>query len=450
MSIKLLPYKAGSQSAKALAEALGIKRLKLNNSKWMGKAGDTVINWGNSGNVPLAVGKGTILNNPKFVGTAANKLKTQRALDGSKYCLPYMTDINKAKVAIVHGETIVCRTKLTGNSGDGIVIAETVDQLVDAPLYTVYKKKTQEYRVHVFDGKVISVQRKARKRDVEDDKVNWKVRNLDGGFIFARTGFDVPLSVVNSALGAMKDLRLDFGAVDVGYHKDVGTYVYEVNTACGLDGSNLVDYVEAFCDKLGIDKPARPADYVPPTLPKAGVELERKPFEPVAAEQPKVVLSNEDVIRIVMQHLGDKAGAIKEVRKLTGKGLLTSKNMVERAIETIEARKPKAEAPLGTKENPLGRNVPGAELRQIRPDLDLGTHNVNEEMVRDYTGKWAYFTGQATYYHGLVIVDDRRWVWGEKHLVPENTFNIELGNLKVKLNEEEQAALAEFLMQLKG
>lgn len=402
MPIKLLPYKAGSQSAKALAEALGIKRLKLKNSNWMGKAGDTVINWGNSGKVPLAVGKATILNNPKFVGTAANKLKTQRALDGSDYCLPYTTSIQYAEHLIGEGHTIVCRTKLTGNSGEGIVIAETVDQLVDAPLYTIYKKKTQEYRVHVFDGKVISIQRKARKRDVEDDKVNWKVRNLDGGFIFARTGFDVPLSVVNSALGAMKDLRLDFGAVDVGYHKDVGTYVYEVNTACGLDGSNLVDYVEAFCDKLGIDKPARPAGYVPPTLPKAGVELEPKPFEPVVVEQPKPQPA------------------------------------------------PKVEAPLGTKENPLGRNVEVAVLRQILPNLNTDILNVTPEMVRDYAGKWAYFTGQAGDYSGLCIVDDIAWTWGEKHFAPENTFNIELGNLKVKLDEEEQAALAEFLMQLKG
>lgn len=398
MSIKLLPYKAGSQSAKALAEALDIKRLKLKNSKWMGKAGDTVINWGNSGNVPLAVGKATILNNPKFVGTAANKLKTQRALDGSDYCLPYTTDINEARKHIELGETIVCRAKLTGNSGEGIVIAETVDQLVEAPLYTVYKKKTDEYRVHVFDGKVISVQRKARKRDVEDDKVNWKVRNLDGGFIFARTGFDVPLSVVNSALGAMKDLRLDFGAVDVGYHKDVGTYVYEVNTACGLDGSNLVDYVEAFCDKLGIDKPARPADYVPPTLPKAGVELERKPFEPVAVEQP------------VLQPA----------------------------------------PPLGTKENPYGTGGKNKELRQVRPDLTARCLNSNGFMKK-LAGSWVWIDN--TRYQQLGAVGEISfdvWCWYENHFVPENIFNIELGNLKVKLDEEEQAALAEFLMQLKG
>ena len=46
--MKIIPYKAGSESAKALAEELGIARLKLEGSRWKGKAGDVVINWGTS------------------------------------------------------------------------------------------------------------------------------------------------------------------------------------------------------------------------------------------------------------------------------------------------------------------------------------------------------------------------------------------------------------------
>src|SRR3546814_6628533 len=46
--------------------------------------------------------------------------------------------------------------------------------------------KKQEYRVHVLNGKVVDVQRKARVKDFPDDKVNWKIRNHDNGFIYAR------------------------------------------------------------------------------------------------------------------------------------------------------------------------------------------------------------------------------------------------------------------------
>lgn len=273
MTTKMLAYKNGSESARTLRDALGIKMLKKVGSKWTGKVGDTIINWGSS--TPFA-GKGAAvyINSPEAVAKAANKLRTQECfaadIGASKYRIPHMTSKDLAQKAIEHGKTVVCRTKLTGNSGDGIVIATKVDELVDAPLYTIYKKKQQEYRVHVFDGKVISVQRKARKNDVEDDKVNWKVRNLDGGFIFARTGFDVPRAVTRAAKVAVKALGLDFGAADIGHHDGEGTFVYEVNTACGLSGSNLYDYVEAFCLKLALPVPVKPEGYVAPTKPEDG------------------------------------------------------------------------------------------------------------------------------------------------------------------------------------
>lgn len=70
-------------------------------------------------------------------------------------------------------------------------------------------------------------------------------------------------------------------------------------------------------------------------------------------------------------------------------------------------------------------------------------------MVDNYAGKWAYFEGEFKETNGLIIKDGM-WVWGKVHLVPVNTFKVELGNLKVELDEEEQAKLVEFLIKLKG
>ncbi|MNJ09659.1 hypothetical protein D3C77_38070 [compost metagenome] len=108
--------------------------------------------------------------------------------------------------------------------------------------------KKEEYRIHVFNGEVVDVQRKARKKDVPDDQVNWKVRNLANGFIFARGEEalgNVPQDVLDQAVKAVAALGLDFGAADVVYNDKQGkAYCLEVNTAPGLSGSTLDGYVK--------------------------------------------------------------------------------------------------------------------------------------------------------------------------------------------------------------
>ncbi|AUR99147.1 hypothetical protein NVP1262O_61 [Vibrio phage 1.262.O._10N.286.51.A9] len=244
-------YKNGSVSAKALAEELGIKKLRHKGSKWNGKNGDVILNWGNSNPFPNVNGA-KYTNSPEAVAVSCNKLKTHELLWAKPYNLPYTVDIDVAKAWINEGYTVVCRQRLTGHSGAGIVIANGLDELVGAPLYTIYKKKTEEYRIHVFDGEVLDVQKKARKHDVPDEQVNWQVRNLDGGFIFARQGVVAHDSVLDSAVDAVRTLGLLHGAVDIGYHKNEGTYVYEINTACGLMGTTLQLYANAFRRYFGL------------------------------------------------------------------------------------------------------------------------------------------------------------------------------------------------------
>jgi len=99
----------------------------------------------------------------------------------------------------------------------------------------------------VCDGAVVDVQRKARRKEVADKDINWKIRNHDNGFIFARGEAlgDVPEDVLTQSLLAMKTCDLDFGAVDVVFNsKEKLAYVLEINTAPGLTGSTLDGYVE--------------------------------------------------------------------------------------------------------------------------------------------------------------------------------------------------------------
>lgn len=239
MRIRFRAYKAGSRSATALATALGARVLRITGSTFRPRRDDVIINWG--GSTPIE-GPARVLNNPAAVAVASNKLRSFEAFRDAGVSIPeFWTD----RTAIPgDAYPIVCRTILSGHSGAGIVVAETPEELVNAPLYVRYVPKQDEYRVHVFQGRVIAVQRKARRLDVESP--NWRVRNHANGFVFARDNVVAPESVVASACAAVAALGLDFGGADVIWNERRATaYVLEINTACGLEGATVDDYAGA-------------------------------------------------------------------------------------------------------------------------------------------------------------------------------------------------------------
>ena len=248
MRYRVLPYKQGSRSAKALAEALGGKVLRLEGSTFNPKADDVVINWGRSNIHWADFGYPEVLNHPTLVTVISNKkMFFNHCHELGVSCLPdfYTTKEDIPDEAF----PIVCRTVLSGHSGAGIVIASTRAELVEAPLYTRYLKKKDEYRIHVGttdEGPVlISVQKKARK--LECDNPNWQVRNHQNGFIYKREDVTPPACVIQAAYQAFDASGLDFGAVDVIYNDKKGkAYVLEINTAPGLEGQTVVDYADYF------------------------------------------------------------------------------------------------------------------------------------------------------------------------------------------------------------
>ena len=246
----IYPYKMASESAKALSVGLGVKRIRHEGSRFNPK-GKVVINWGSS-SLPdnIHTHALSIINEPYSVEIAANKLNTFLTLDRDavQVNIPeYTQDKEHARRWIDEGYTVVCRTILNGCSGKGIVLASDDGELVDAPLYVKYVSKKHEYRVHVAFGMVIDQQRKARKKDIADEDVNWKIRNHSNGFIFMRDGINLPDVCLNMAVDAVGALGLDFGAVDIIWNeKEDEYYVLEINTACGLTGTTLDKYVEVF------------------------------------------------------------------------------------------------------------------------------------------------------------------------------------------------------------
>jgi len=246
--MKLYAYKNGSASARALADALGIKIL-LHEGKPVKHP--IIINWGASRIERKIANYNEILNEPANVAKASNKLTTFKLFKEHGVVAPEFTEATEeANTWLKTGSDVVARKVLNGHSGQGIVIYTAdkyfEERLIAAPLYTKYVKKDQEYRIHVFQGEVLFQQRKARKIEVPDEEVNWQVRNLAGGFIFANDGVVAPDGVCDVAVKAVEALGLDFGAVDVLTTKKGEAYALEVNTACGLQGKTLDAYVNKF------------------------------------------------------------------------------------------------------------------------------------------------------------------------------------------------------------
>lgn len=247
----IYPYSGASQSAMELAVALEVTRIRRTNSKFRGNATKLVINWGCSELSDEALSC-EILNLPTAVQVASNKLTFLQAMGTVGIRTPpFTTEKTVAQAWVNNGYVVVARTLLRANSGRGIVMCEPNQPIeVDAPLYTMYKKKFNEYRIHVLNGEVISSQRKALPNgfDREASGADVRIRSHDNGFVFVRNDdHEIPTSVTESAIDAVTACGLNFGAVDVIFndHEQL-EYVLEVNTAPGLTGTTLEDYAEAF------------------------------------------------------------------------------------------------------------------------------------------------------------------------------------------------------------
>jgi hypothetical protein len=371
MKAAIYPYKPGSESCKALAEGLDLIRIAHKDSKYKGSKDKLVINWGAS-KVPEEVSKSLLLNLPQAVQQASNKaLAFRRMNEGRRqtravyaaggnhelsivhdifkgvaddfvgefahprygkviikepapneleYCRTpeYTTDFNTARHWLAAGFTVVERHVLNGHSGEGIrlVEPEAGEEIQKAPLYVKYIPKKQEYRIHVCGGIAVDIQRKARRKDVADDAINWKIRNHGNGFVFARNeDGQVPIDVLDQSVRAIKSLGLAFGAVDVIFNDKLQqAFVLEVNTAPGLQGETLNGYVGRFKDYLSgaiaipnqlipkdfIGEDADPADpfaapvaFAPPPQPQLFAGIGGKPRK--AAAKVQIVVDDDHV-----------------------------------------------------------------------------------------------------------------------------------------------------------
>lgn len=269
--------------------------LKHENSAFRGGEGKMLINWGcSTGDIRrLQELPAQHLNSNTRVAIASNKKAFLELMaHNGVNIVPYFTSLREAcQYLVATRGRIYARTKLTASSGDGIVLLmreddpqnnnearrgnqypilsvngngeftgdvpiQTLRTINNCHLFTVgHIGQRVEWRAHVFNGKVILLQKKVRTNGGEDANANTLVRNLNSGWVYS-VNFDPqetdPIHLIKDvALAAVGAAGLYFGAVDIIVDKKTMTpRVLEVNTAPGLDenGSAVNAYANAILE----------------------------------------------------------------------------------------------------------------------------------------------------------------------------------------------------------
>ena len=258
-NIVLCPMSMGSEGAKSISSFFGTRKV-YRDRRYVAKPTDVQINWGNTRHIPVF--RDGYLNSNIAVGNSSNKLTTHRLLDeaGVRSLQTAFNQEDAEALFTDEGDKVFCRTLTRASEGRGIVIAETVDELVQSRLYTKYERHTNEYRVHVLNGEVIHIveKRKMSESTLEDRGITFDamIKNHDNGWIFSEKLAKVrhldgvwKTDILTQSVAAVAALGLDFGAVDVIYDNPRRlAFVLEVNSAPGMEEGTTthLKYCRAF------------------------------------------------------------------------------------------------------------------------------------------------------------------------------------------------------------
>ena len=226
LKFRLVSKKLGSKSLAALAQGLSTK---LGYKVWRSKT-------------PRA-------NKENLVyGDCKDKISQYTWFQENQVpALCFTTSQEEAKSWLADGETVVARLLTRASEGRGIVIMEQESPWVVAPVYTRYRKKKREFRVHCYKDQVVQVLEKRKRKDF-DGEHNTKVRNTANGYVFCSENVVEPDGIRELALKAAKVTNSDFKGVDIGFNEKLNElFVIEVNSAPGIQGSNVDRYIQAIC-----------------------------------------------------------------------------------------------------------------------------------------------------------------------------------------------------------
>lgn len=272
------------------------KELKIDGGRDKPKGKKIVIGWGAKTNddVNFTVGVET-LNHPNNIRSNRNKLATLEALKNSNVAVALFVQANKVMNSLdTKGSGIelplIGRTKYhQGGKGFWTCLTKThVRDAIDGGVgyFQNYIDIVDEYRLHIFNGKLLFAQKKVKRNNMEEAFVEQQGQKINDYADKAKTKLDkktldyalkkiakdhqkadmivrsnkrgwkfshikqVNPALLNTATASLTAVGMDFGAVDCCIDSNGNPWIIEINSGPGLDGSSLKAYVGAFENTL--------------------------------------------------------------------------------------------------------------------------------------------------------------------------------------------------------
>jgi glutathione synthase/RimK-type ligase-like ATP-grasp enzyme len=286
-------------TGKRIADALGAQHGKV---KPAGNDSMVVIGWGCKTKDRVALKQHSVINHPDFIRTNRNKFETLKVLENSGVPVAAFAD-SDGIIATLDNDRSVINLPVVGRrkfhqGGKGFWACLTKGQVriaiqQGAEYFQNYLHIVDEYRLHVFQGKIINMQKKVQRNNMtrayqeqhgtrianiaDKNKVNLDKQTMDyvlenlgkreerpdqiiksntRGWKFSQIK-TVKTELKEAAINAVKAIGLDFGAVDCCIVENGNPYIIEVNTGPGLQGTSFDAYVKTFKDAIAaINKPA--------------------------------------------------------------------------------------------------------------------------------------------------------------------------------------------------
>ena len=157
-------------------------------------------------------------------------------------------NVEDANSWLANGSTVFGRRQIKTSGGSGIEILEEPleESCEDFKVFTKYIKKKREFRVNLFQHKIINIREKVKEAGKEGNSM---IRNKANGFT---TTHCKPMSeeltsmVKDWAMQASMVSDSDFIGVDIGYNQFKNlVFVLEVNSGPSIEGKSVNDFVEA-------------------------------------------------------------------------------------------------------------------------------------------------------------------------------------------------------------
>lgn len=236
-SVCVISPKCTNISARWLADYIGADYFNPNKIKAHPDFFSTyekVVNYGYSGKINA----NNIINPPESVMLSINKIDCFKSLGTDCLCVPWTTDMGIALGWLEKSYGVVIRETEIGRKSSGTTMTYDPQEVLSKPakLYTRFLYTEKEYRVNVFNGKVISVLE--------------KTRGEDGNFAFKLIRKS-PYTFSSFIKAIDKNLGLSLYGMDIILRKnDRKLYLLEVNSGPALFGYTSIQMASAIKKEL--------------------------------------------------------------------------------------------------------------------------------------------------------------------------------------------------------